>query len=134
MISLALERSAMAEAAVVALWAQRARTVARRVFTAWLAAAVRSRADKAEEEIKRLKFQMAEAEAAAEVAAEAAAAAAAAKKNQGRLLTRLTSTKSVKKAPSDGSGLAREPVRGVSRRALVSSVAGVSFFKGVDGR
>ena len=79
MISLALERSAMAEAAVVALWAQRARNVARRVFTAWLAAAVRSRADKAEEEIKRLRFQMAEAEAAAEVAAEAAAAAAAAK-------------------------------------------------------
>ena len=86
MISLALERSAMAEAAVVALWAQRARTVARRVFTAWLAAAVRSRADKAEEEIKRLKFQMAEAEAAAEVAAEAAAAAAAAKKSKGCLL------------------------------------------------
>jgi hypothetical protein len=106
MISLALERSAMAEAAVVALWAQRARTVARRVFTAWLAAAVRSRADKAEEEIKRLKFQMAEAEAAAEVAAEAGAAAAAAKKSKGGFLTRLTSTKSVKKAPSDGSGLA----------------------------
>ena len=106
MISLALERSAMAEAAVVALWAQRARNVARRVFTAWLAAAVRSRADKAEEEIKRLKFQMAEAEAAAEVAAEAAAAAAAAKKSKGGFLTRLTSTKSVQKTPSDSSGLA----------------------------
>lgn len=106
MISLALERSAMAEAAVVALWAQRARNVARRVFTAWLAAAVRSRADKAEEEIKRLRFQMAEAEAAAEVAAEAAAAAAAAKKSKGGFLTRLTSTKSVQKTPSDSSGLA----------------------------
>jgi hypothetical protein len=108
MISLALERSAMAEAAVVALWAQRARTVARRVFTAWLAAAVRSRADKAEEEIKRLKFQMAEAQAAAEVAAEAAVATAAAKKPKGGFLTRLTSTKSVKKekaSPSDGLSL-----------------------------
>ena len=69
---------------------------------------MRSRADKAEEEIKRLKFQMAEAQAAAEVAAEAAVATAAAKKPKGGFLTRLTSTKSVKKEkapPSDGLSL-----------------------------
>jgi hypothetical protein len=75
-LSLAFERSAVAEAAVQMLGGQRVRALSRRVLNAWLSSALRSWAEAAEEELRSLKSAQAAA-AAAEAAAAAAAAAEA---------------------------------------------------------
>jgi hypothetical protein len=78
-LSLAVERSAVAEAAVQMIWGQRLRALARRVLASWLSSAARTRTEAVEEELRNLKAAAAAAAAAATAAvAEAAAAKSAA--------------------------------------------------------
>ena len=99
-LSMAFERSAVAEAAVQMLTSQRVRALARRVLASWLSVAARSRAEAAEEELKSLKNEQATAAAVAAAAATAAATAAPPKSSARRWFAAVSAVTSPRKASS----------------------------------